>query len=321
MYSLKGKVCFQIGFHPLENKMNIIGRRKIWYLISLILLTPGIIAMIVWGIPFGIDFKGGTLLEIQFSQSVSKDTIIEATKNLDIKNINVLPSGEDNFIIRTGILDDSQQKNLIESLNKAGDYKQNRFETVGPAVSNDLRNKAVIAVIIASIAIIFYIAIAFRKVPKPTTSWRFGICAVLALIHDVLFVVGMSAILGHFFGYEVDALFITAILTIMGFSVHDTIVVFDRIRENLRKSPSLDFEENVNNSILQTINRSLNTSFTVLIVLFSLYLLGGDTLKHFMLILLIGIAIGTYSSIFNAPPLLVSWHRWSMRRASKNVSS
>lgn len=300
--------------------MNIIGRRKIWYLISLILIVPGIVALILWGIPTGLDFTGGTLLDIQFNDTSSKDQVRQATDNAGIKNANVQTSGND-FIIRMPVLDQATLQKLTDELAKVGEYKQNRLETVGPTVSSDLKRKAMMAVGLASLAIIIYIAIAFRKVPKPANSWRFGICAVLALIHDVLFVVGTSAILGHFFGFEVDALFITAILTIMGFSVHDTIVVFDRIRENLRKSPSLDFETNVNNSILQTLNRSLNTSFTVLLVLFTLYLLGGETLKHFMLTLLIGIAIGTYSSIFNAPPLLVSWHGWSMRRAARKVAS
>ncbi len=296
--------------------MNIIQRRKIWYLISLVLIIPGIMALIFWGLPTGIDFKGGTLLDIQFINQTAKNQVQEAINAAGIKNVNIQTSGDD-FIIRTPVLDSQTQNKLTDELGKIGEYKQNRLETVGPTVSSDLKHKAIIAVIIASLAIIVYIAIAFRKVPRPASSWRFGVCAVLALIHDLAFVTGAFAILGHFFGFEVDSLFITALLTIMGFSVHDTIVVFDRIRENLRKSPSLDFETNVNNSILQTLNRSLNTSFTVLLVLFALYLLGGQTLKHFMLALLIGIAIGTYSSIFNAPPLLVSWQGWSARRKAR----
>jgi preprotein translocase subunit SecF len=305
--------------------MNIIGRRKIWYLISLILILPGVVGLILWKIPTGLDFKGGTLLDIEYSQGVSKEKIQEATASAEVKNANVQPAGERSFIIKTTLLDQGQLQKLTDALAKAGDgYKQNRLETVGPTVSSDLKNRAIIAVILASLAIIIYITIAFRKVPKPANSWRFGVCAVLALIHDLLFVFGVFAILGHFFGYEIDALFITALLTIMGFSVHDTIVVFDRIRENLRKSPSLDFETNVNNSILQTLNRSLNTSFTVLLVLLCLFLLGGETLKHFMLALLVGVSIGTYSSIFNASPLLVSWQGWSARRlrhAQEKVSS
>ncbi|MEK7143121.1 MAG: protein translocase subunit SecF [Patescibacteria group bacterium] len=292
--------------------MNIIGRRKIWYLISLILIIPGILAIIFWRIPTGLDFKGGTLIDIQYQDKIPKEKIENAVEPI-VRGANVQQSGK-SFIIRTPVLNSETQQKLEEELSKIGEYQKNRFETVGPTVSNNLKNKAILAVVLATIGIIIYISIAFRKVPKPASSWRFGICAVLALIHDITFVIGLFAILGHFFNFEIDSLFITALLTIMGFSVHDTIVVFDRIRENLRKSPSLDFETNVNNSIIQTVNRSLNTSFTVLIVLLSLYLLGGETLKPFMLALIVGIAIGTYSSIFNAPPLLVSWQSWSTRR-------
>jgi preprotein translocase subunit SecF len=301
--------------------MNIVARRKIWYLISLILIVPGIVALILWKLPTGIDFKGGTLLDITYNQPQAKDKISKTLVDNGFTDTIIQQSTDTEYIIKAGVLDQSGQQKMQDALKKVGDYKQNRFDTVGPTVSSDLKNKAIISVILASLAIIIYIAIAFRKVPRPASSWRFGVCAVIALIHDLTFVVGVFAILGHFFGYEVDSLFITALLTIMGFSVHDTIVVFDRIRENLRKSPSVNFETNVNNSILQTLNRSLNTSFTVLMVLLALYLLGGESLKHFMLALLLGIAIGTYSSIFNASQLLVSWQGWSMSRAAKKVSS
>lgn len=301
--------------------MNIIARRKIWYLISLILIIPGIVALILWKLPTGIDFNGGTLLDIAYNQPVAKDIVSKSLEEDGFKGTIVQQSSDTEYIVKAGVLDQNGQQKLQDTLKKVGDYKQNRFETVGPTVSSDLKKRAIISVILASLAIIFYIAIAFRKVPRPASSWRFGVCAVIALIHDLAFVIGAFAILGHFLGYEVDSLFITALLTIMGFSVHDTIVVFDRIRENLRKSPSVNFENNVNNSILQTLNRSLNTSFTVLIVLLALYLLGGASLKHFMLALLLGIAIGTYSSIFNASPLLVSWQGWSISRAAKKVVS
>jgi len=302
--------------------MNIIGRRKIWYLISLILIVPGIVGLILWGLPFGLDFKGGTLLDIQFNnKEISQEEIQKNIDQIGLKNYNLQPETDGSFIIRAGVLDNESTKKLTDALSEVGEYQQNRLETVGPTVSADIKLKAIIAVVLASIAIICYIAIAFRKVPRPASSWRFGICAVLALIHDLLFVIGAFAILAHFFGFEMNSIFITALLTIMGFSVHDTIVVFDRIRENLRKSPSLSFEENVNNSILQTLNRSLNTSFTVLIVLLALYLLGGKTLHEFILALLLGISIGTYSSIFNAPPLLVSWSGWSMKHLQRERAS
>src|SRR3990167_5795536 len=299
--------------------MDIIGRRKIWYLISLILIIPGILAIIFWRIPTGLDFKGGTLIDIEYQEIIPKEKIENAIEPI-VKEAFIQQSNK-SFIIRTPVLDFEMQQKLEAELSKIGEYQKNRFEIVGPTVSNNLKNKAILAVILATIGIIIYISIAFRKVPKPASSWRFGVCAVSALIHNITFVIGLFEILGHFFAFEVDSLFITALLTIMGFSVHDTIVVFDRIRENLRKSPSLNlpdgkagFEMNVNNSILQTLNRSLNTSFTVIIVLLSLYLLGGETLKHFILALLIDIAIGTYSSIFNASPLLVTWSAWARRR-------
>lgn len=302
--------------------MNIIGRRKIWYLISTILIAPGVLALFMWGLKPGIDFRGGTLLEARFAdKNVSVDKIKENLQDLASKNLIIQTTGENTYVLRTGPINQEEHLKINENLKKIGEYEEIRFETVGPTVSNDLKRKAVIAVILASLAIILYIAAAFRQVPKPANSWRFGVCAVLALIHDLAFVAGLFAILGHFFGYEIDSLFITALLTIMGFSVHDTIVVFDRIRENLRKHPSYTFEENVNNSILQTLNRSLNTSLTVLIVLAALYFLGGQTLRHFILALLVGVAIGTYSSIFNAAPMLVSWQRWTMRRATKKLAS
>ncbi|MFA6493001.1 MAG: protein translocase subunit SecF [Patescibacteria group bacterium] len=302
--------------------MNIIGRRKIWYLISLILIVPGIVGLILWGLPLGIDFKGGTLIDISYQNSVNKEEIVNKLEEAGINNPNVQPGADNSFLIRTEPLDNETVQKMTTTLSKVGEgYKQNQFDSVGPTVSNDLKKKAIIAVIIASLAIIIYIAIAFRKVPRPASSWRFGVCAIIALTHDILFVVGSFAILGHFFDYEINSLFITALLTIMGFSVHDTIVVFDRIRENLRKSPSLDFETNVNNSIIQTLNRSLNTSFTVLMVLLSLFLLGGQTMQEFMLALLLGVAIGTYSSIFNASPLLVSWQSWTMNRLKRKNAS
>jgi len=302
--------------------MNIIGRRKIWYLISAILIVPGVIALFLWGLKPGIDFKGGTLLEIQYNQDVQADQIKESLQDATgLGDFTIQQTGKNIYLIRTEPIDQEQHTKITENLSKVGESLELRYEAVGPTVSNDIKRKAIISVVLASLAIILYIAFAFRKVPKPASSWKFGVCAVLALIHDILFIVGLFAILGHFLGYEIDSLFITALLTIMGFSVHDTIVVFDRIRENLRKNPSLSFEENVNNSIIQTLNRSLNTSLTVLIVLATLYFLGGQTLHHFVLALLVGITIGTYSSIFNASPLLVSWQGWTMKRlARKNAS-
>jgi len=194
------------------------------------------------------------------------------------------------------------------------DIKENSFETVGPSIGQETKANALKAVLIASVAITLYIAFAFRKVSHPVSSWKYGVSAIIALLHDVLVVVGVFSILGVLFGIEIDSLFITALLTVMGFSVHDTIVVFDRIRENLKKSYNLKFEEIVNNSLLETMNRSLNTSLTVVIVLFSLLLFGGESIRWFIIALLLGIISGTYSSIFNASPLLIVWYEWERKK-------
>lgn len=283
------------------------GMKKWWFIISGIIIIPGIISLFVWGLKFGIDFRGGTIIEVQ-----TKLTNEEIKNKLNDFSASVIATGQGTTMIKMGEIN---QKTHDEILTKLPESREVRFETVGPTVSKDLTKKAIYAVVLASICIIFYIAFAFRKVPKPASSWRFGVCAVAALIHDLLVVIGIWSILGHFLGYEVDSLFITALLTIMGFSVHDTIVVFDRIRENLKRFPSLDFEDNVNNSVVQTLGRSLTTSLTVILVLLALYLLGGDSTKQFVLALLIGITIGTYSSIFNASPLLIVWQNFVTKKS------
>lgn len=297
--------------------MQIIKHYKLWFLISGILIIPGIIAWIVWGLNLGIDFKGGTITTVKPVQKTTAAQIITMLKPLSLKDIEVQPVGQDQYQIRTMTTGEKLDLNIKQALTPKGSKTTAdvvSFESIGPSISQGLVRNAFLAVIIASLAIILYIAFSFRKVPKPANSWRFGVCAVAALIHDVLFVVGIFAILGHFFGYEINTLFITALLTVMGFSVHDTIVVFDRIRENLRLSPSKAFGENVNDSIIQTFARSLNTSLTVLIVLLSMFWLGGASIKQFVLALLVGIFIGTYSSIFNASQLLVVWQNISSRR-------
>lgn len=293
---------------------------KLWFLISALLIIPGIIAMSIWGLNLGIDFKGGTVTEVKFTKQVDKTTIEDSLKSLKLKDLSIQSAAGNQYILRTVTTGDNLDKQISDALKKsAGENKILSFESIGPSISSDLTKKAVEAVIFASCAIIVYLAIAFRKVRKPANSWRFGICAVAALIHDALFVTGTYAILSHYFGYEVNSLFITALLTIIGFSVHDTIVVFDRVRENLRLSPSHTFSETANNSITQTLARSLNTSLTVLIVLLTMFLLGGETIKPFVLTLLIGITIGTYSSIFNATPLLVIWQNAITKKDAKTT--
>ena len=296
--------------------MNIIGRKNLFFLISAIIIIPGLISLLLFGLKPAIDFTGGSILDLSMTNA-NKTKVEQLLTKEKVRVHSVMISGSD-VLIKTDPIE-QPIKNKIEAGLKKEDPKlrEKSFQTVGPSIGRETEVNAFKAVIIASIAITLYIAFAFRKVSKPVASWKFGVCAIIALLHDVLVVVGIFSILGHFFNVEVDSLFITALLTVMGFSVHDTIVVFDRIRENLVKNFSLPFEDVVNNSLLETLNRSLNTSLTVLIVLFALLLFGGESIRWFVAALLVGIISGTYSSIFNASPLLVLWYEWDKRKRSK----
>jgi preprotein translocase subunit SecF len=299
---------------------DLIGKKWLFFIFSGIVIIPGILSLIFWGLKPAIDFTGGTLFEFKIqslsqTQTGGKPEI--NTNNSEIKNIvqeagidvgSIQESGANTYLLRLKPLDKDQNKKLQDTLTKKfTDISVIRSETVGPSVGQETTANAVKAVLLASAAIVFYVAWAFRKIPKPYTSYKFGICAVIALLHDVLVIVGIFSIFGHFFKVEVDSLFITALLTIMGFSVHDTIVVFDRIRENLFKMSGESFANIVNESILQTLARSFSTSLTVLFTLLALFLFGGESIKWFTVALLIGITSGTYSSVFNAAPLLVIW--------------
>lgn len=290
--------------------MEIIGKKYLYFAISLIIIIPGLISLILWGLPLSIDFTGGSRLTLTFPKRVEQETVNQIKSVLLEEKIEVsmIQKSERQAFIRTKTISQKKDSEIISVLEKkVGIFKQEEFETVGPVIGGETTANAIKAVILACVLIVLYIAWAFRQVPKPASSWRFGICAVIALIHDVLVIVGLSSLLGHFFGFEIDSLFITALLTIIGFSVHDTIVVFDRVRENLRRMAGSPFATIVNDSILQTLSRSLNTTLTVLLVLFTLLLFGGESIRTFVIILLIGITSGTYSSIFNAAPLLVVW--------------
>ncbi len=259
-------------------------------------------------------------MEVQsskFKVQSSKEEIKKIIEKEKIDIGSVTKFSDDTYLLKLKPIDNSQHKKLQDEFTKEfGEVKELRFETVGPTIGKETTANATKAVILASAAIVFYIAWAFRQIPKPYSSFKFGICAVVALIHDVLVVVGIFSLFGHFYKVEIDSLFITALLTIMGFSVHDTIVVFDRIRENLRKMAGEPFHLVVNESIIQTLARSLSTSLTVLFTLFALLLFGGESIRWFVVALLIGITSGTYSSIFNAAPLLVVWEQWSSRKSS-----
>jgi preprotein translocase subunit SecF len=243
-----------------------------------------------------------------------------AASGLSFEDLQVVPAGSNQTEIRyrdpaaEGQHEADHQK-FKTGLSKEG-FTELSFDSIGPTVSSTIAENAIASLIVVSLAIVFYVAFAFRNAPPPVSPWSFGFMAIAALLHDALFVLGVFSILGHFAKVEVDSLFVTAVLTVIGFSVHDTIVVFDRIRENLRRDKG-DFETIVNNSILETIARSINTSLTVLLTLLALFLFGGQSIRTFVLALLIGIASGTYSSIFNASPLLVTWHNFRLKRMEK----
>lgn len=294
--------------------VKLMERKKIWFLISALLLVPGIISLIAWGLKVGIDFKGGTLAE--YSTPAQNQQGIEQVKKAysdeEIKDtqVQVIQSdgGETRYLVKAPTMSEDKHRNIVRRLKEQNPPVQElSFETTDPQVGKEVTRRAILAVIVASLAIIIYIAMSFRGVPKPASSWQFGVIAVVALLHDVLFILGFYSIMGHFFGYEVKADFITAALTVMGFSVHDTIVVFDRLRENLKRFPSYSFTQVANVSVTQTISRSINTSLTVVLTLLAVVLLGGESIRPFALTLLVGIVAGTYSSIFVATPLLDWW--------------
>lgn len=285
-------------------------RKNIFFALSIILLIPGILSLIFWGLPLGIDFKGGSLIVLNFKgERPQVQTITEKLTTLDLGNITVQPMAEKGVSLKLKHIDNETYQKILQNLrDNFGDIEEVSFDAIGPTIGKELRNKSVMAVILVLILIIIYIAFAFRKVSTgPVHSWVYGVAAVVALIHDIFMVMGIFSILSHFFKIEIDALFVTALLTVLGFSVHDTIVVFDRIRERLKVSYNKTFEETVNDSINQTLVRSINTGLTTLFVLLALFLFGGQSIKYFVLALLIGITSGTYSSIFVASPLLVVW--------------
>lgn len=283
--------------------------KKWWFfIISGLSILPGIISLSLFGLNLGVDFTGGALLEYQFEKPIDKEEIKRQIQKNNIEVPSIVDSGQNTYIIRTKPINEKQIAKIRADLGKNfGKVVEVRLENVGPIIGGETTKNAIIALILASLMIVIYLTIAFRKVPKPTSSWRFGVTAVIALLHDALLLLGVFSILGHFWGVEVDVLFITALLTVIGFSVHDTIVVFDRIRENLPKFLSSKFDFVANVSVTQTLARSLNTSLTVVFVLLALLLFGGETMKWFVVALLIGIISGTYSSIFNATALLDLW--------------
>jgi len=288
--------------------LDIVGKRYWYFALSLIIIIPGIIALILWGLPIGIDFTGGSLFEVNFGSGNPPEPaqIVLLYEEFGIGDPIVQSVGSSEISARSKAIDDETAARLVEEMEARfdGPVTIMRFESVGPAVGSEVAQRAAGAVGLAALGIMLYITYAFRGAPN---AFRYGAAAIIAMLHDVAVVIGVEAILGHYLGWEVDALFLTALLTVIGFSVHDSIVVFDRIRENQRIHRRLNYETLVNHSIVQTLDRSINTQLTVMLTLLALLLFGGVTTRHFVTILLIGVFSGTYSSIFNAAPILVVW--------------
>ena len=295
--------------------LDIIGKRAIYFLISACLLVPGLVSLLLpGGLKLGVDFTGGTLWELEFGQTIQPADVRQVMAEHGYDDSVVQTAGENAVLIRAKeIPSDGPEKPAIQADLQArfGDFKELRFESVGPVVGAEIAQRAVFAVGLASLGILAYIWYAFRKIPD---AFRYGVCAIIALIHDAIIVLGAFSIMGRLFNVELDAMFVTAVLTVIGFSVHDTIVVFDRVRENLLRYPGEPFVRVVNHSIVQTLGRSLSTSLTVVFTLAALVLFGGVTTRMFALTLLIGVVVGTYSSIFNASALLVVWQNGELGR-------
>ena len=293
--------------------MPIVKHRKIFYAISGVLSSASIIVLLIWGLNLGIDFKGGTIVEVAYPDN--RPAVSEIEKNLEKLNLgehSIRPVGENGYLLRARELVETERVTLLKALSFDNTNKitEERFDSVGPLLGKEAMRKSLFSIILVIICIVLFITFAFRKVSEPVASWKYGLITVLALVHDVLIPAGVFAVLGHFQGIEVDTLFVTALLVVLGFSVHDTIVVFDRVRENLKinretraKKP---FEQIVGESISQTFVRSINTSLTTILVLIVLFFVGAETTKLFSLALIIGIIAGTYSSIFIGSTLLVT---------------
>lgn len=320
--------------------MYIVKNRKIFYSLSVLLIGFSIYSIATLGLNFGIDFTGGSLVEVRYAEMntasstiattttastatttattsiVTTDSVKTSLDSLNLGEYVVRQAGTDGFIIRTKALSETERKMVVEAL--GGEVK--RFDSVGPILGKELQGKAVWSIALVLLAIIIFITYAFRGISKPISSWKYGVVAIVALFHDVVIPTGIFAYLGRAGGYEIDALFVTALLVILGFSIHDTIVVFDRTRENLKNfafgtsSCKKTFEEIVGMSITQTIARSINTSLTTILALVALYFFGPKTTENFALTLILGIAVGTYSSIFIGSPLLVTWQKWQDRK-------
>ena len=300
--------------------MFIVLHRKFFYTLSGLLMAGSLLAIFVWGFNPGIDFKGGSILEINYTNARPDISVLNAALAPLTLDQSIRPTGSTGYIIRLKSITEEERAEMIKALTPGKDSapEVKRFDSIGPLLGAEALTKSIISIVLVLVAIVIFITLAFRKVSEPVASWKYGLITIFALLHDVLVPTGVFAVLGHFKGFEVDTLFVTALLVILGFSVHDTIVVFDRVRENLKLAhidrAKKSFETIVGESINQTFVRSINTSLTTLLALVVLYFVGPEVTRHFSLALLIGIAVGTYSSVFLGSPLLVTVEGWQKKK-------
>ena len=295
--------------------MNIIKLRVFWYALSAFLVGGSIVCLAVFGLKQGIDFTGGSLLSVRVEKERPSPVEIEGSlASLNLGTITIQPVGDRDLNIRAKTLEEDAHQNVLAALRKSfATTTELEFNAIGPAVGEELRQKALTGLVIVFLSILAFIAWSFRRVAAPVASWKYGVVVIFTAFHDVAVPIGIFALLGKFQNVEIGTSFIAAILTIMGYSINDTIVVMDRIRENLLKTTG-SFEDIVERSLKQTILRSFNTSMTTILSLSAVYFFGGESIKHFALALIAGIVTGTYSSIFIAAPLLVTWNRWTSRK-------
>jgi preprotein translocase subunit SecF len=298
-------------------KINFIKYKALWLSISGAMVILSIVFLAMWGLKFGLDFTGGSLLEVKFADSQPNVAQIQgALSGQELGSLIIQPSEGNSVILRFSNVDENTHQAVLEKLDSLvadhGAIEELRFDSIGPSIGQELRSKAFWIFILVLAIIIIYISFAFQKVSKPVASWKYGFISVIALFHDMLITIGVFSILGHFYSIEVNSAFIVALLTVLGYSVNDTIVVFDRVRENLPKS-DLDFSGTVNVSLNQTVMRSLNTTLSTLLALTAVFIFGGSSIRDFVLTLMVGIFCGAYSSIFVASPLLAYFEKWQKR--------
>ena len=299
--------------------MFVIKYKKFFFLLSGLLIVASLWSFLNYGLKLGTDFTGGSILEVTYQgDRPGADAVRNSLTKLNFGPMSVQLAGEQDIIIRSKTLAEAEHQMVVKALSVGAEVDQEvpiekRFSSIGPTIGKELARKGILAIILVVVLIILFVAFAFRKVSRPVSSWKYGLVAFIALLHDLIIPTGVFSYLGAVRGYEADALFLTGLLTILGISIHDTIVVFDRIRENLKKHVGLDFAETVGRSLSETFSRSINTSLTIILVLIIIFLYGAAVTRDFALLMAIGVLVGTYSSIFIASPLLVVWQKFNSR--------